>query len=266
VIRRIDRLDDPRVAGYAHLLDPSWFQTRGLFVAEGRLVVERLVQDQRVQLDSILVTPAAALAMGDLLERAAGACPVYLCAQDQVDALAGFHFHRGCLAIAHRPDPFPLASFADQRLLVALEGIGNHDNVGGIFRNALAFGAGGVILDVRSADPLYRKAIRTSMGAVLRVPFTAVDAFPSALAPLRDAGFRFVALTPAADAVDISAFAASAPASRLVLLLGSEGGGLSEATLAAADVRVRIPMDPRGDSLNVAVAAGIALHRLATSA
>jgi tRNA G18 (ribose-2'-O)-methylase SpoU len=148
-------------------------------------------------------------------------------------------------------------------LLVGLEGVGNPDNVGGIFRNALALGAGGVVLDPASGDPFYRKAIRTSMGAALTVPFARLDDWPAGLRRFRDAGFTIVALTPAADAIDIKTFALGRPAGPLMLLAGHEGHGLSEAAMAASDARCRIPIDPRTDSLNVAVAVGIALALLA---
>lgn len=263
MIERITRLDDPRVAAYAHVGDPAWMRARGLFVGEGRLVVRRLVEDRRLQVQSILVTPAAAAGMDDVLQAAAEACAVYVCDQEALNAISGFDFHRGCLALAHRPPSAPLEALLAARVLIALEAVGNPDNVGSIFRNALAFGAGGIMLDAASVDPLYRKAIKTSMGAVLRVPFARVDAWPGALQPMRDAGFTIVALTPAPGAEDIEALASSRP-EKMVLLFGSEGDGLTAAALDASDRRVRIPIDPRGDSLNVAVAAGIALHRLAS--
>jgi tRNA G18 (ribose-2'-O)-methylase SpoU len=176
--------------------------------------------------------------------------------------LSGINFHRGCLALAHRPPSAALESLARLRLLVALEKVADPDNVGSIFRNALAFGVDGVIVDSASADPLYRKAIRTSMAATLRLPFTRLDRWPDGLRPLRNAGFTVLALTPDANAMEIGAVAAARP-ERMILMFGSEGDGLSREALEIADLRVRIPIDRRGDSLNVAVAAGIALHRLA---
>ena len=186
---------------------------------------------------------------------------MFVCAQDELNALTGYNFHRGCLALAHRPAPTPLDALFGARRLVALEAVGDPDNVGSIFRNVLAFGAGGVIVDRRTADPLYRKAIRTSMAATLRVPFVEVEAWEAAARALRDRGFGIVAMTPSPDAADIAQAAPALGSGPVVLLFGSEGAGLSEAALAGADVRVRIPVDPRSDSLNVAVAAGIALHR-----
>lgn len=259
MIERIAGLDDPRVAAYAHVGDAAWLREHGLFVAEGRLVVQRLVEDRRIPVASVLITPAAAAALRDVLAALPDESPAFVCEPEELRALAGIKFHRGCLALARRPPLPPLSSFTHTRLLVALESVADPDNVGGIFRNALAFGAGGVLLDSRSADPLYRKAIRTSMAAVLRVPFTRVDGWPSGWQALREAGFAIAAFTPAADAIAIDAVP-SLRAGRLVLLFGSEGEGLSTGALEAADLRVRIPIDARGDSLNVAVAAGIALH------
>jgi tRNA G18 (ribose-2'-O)-methylase SpoU len=159
----------------------------------------------------------------------------------------------------------PLETFAASPRLLALEGVGNPDNVGGLFRVALALGAGGVLLDPTSADPLYRKAIRTSMAASLRVPFARVEPWPSALDELKSRGFQVVALTPDPDATSIADYVVR-PDSRLVLLLGSEGPGLENETMRYADVRLRIPIDPRADSLNVVVAAGIALNALRPNA
>jgi tRNA G18 (ribose-2'-O)-methylase SpoU len=261
VTQPILRFDDPRVADYARVGDAAWLREQGLFVAEGRLVVRRLLEDGRFEVASVLVTSAARAALADLLDGRPG-CPVYVAAQDDLNALAGFNFHRGCLALAHRPPAGSLDALDEilgARMLVAAEEVGNPDNVGGIFRSALAFGAGAVVLDTRSADPLYRKAIRTSMGASLRLPFAQVDQWPSALGRLREAGYRVLAFTPSADAEPLDGLTPQ-PGEKVVLLFGSEGEGLSATAMEAAHQRVRIPVDPRSDSLNVAVAAGIALH------
>ena len=259
----IERLDDPRIADYAHVGDPGWLESHKLFVAEGRLVVQRLLEGGRFAVHSLLLTPPAYAALTD---RIGDYGPrVYVCSQQLLNALTGFDFHRGCLALAERgPSSVPVESLFGMPLLVGLERVGNPDNVGGIFRNALALGAGGIVLDPASGDPFYRKAIRTSMGAALTVPFARLDDWPAGLQRFRAAGFTILALTPAADAVDIQALAASRPARPLMLLAGHEGHGLSHATAATADVRCRIPIDARSDSLNVAVAVGIALAMLAT--
>ncbi len=252
---------DPGLDPYRYVADPAWLGERRLFVAEGRLVVERLLADADYELESIVVTPAAFDALSPAL--LAAPCDVYVCDRSVLESITGFNFHRGCLALARRP---PLRT-ADELLgtsrVLALEGVGNPDNIGGIFRTAAAFGVGGVLLDPASGDPLYRKAIRTSMGATLRVPWVRLDAFPRALDPFLEHGFKLVALTPDPSAIAVAEFAADVTnGDRLVLLLGAEGPGLNETTLDVAHARVKIPVVPAIDSLNVAVAAGIALDRL----
>ena len=145
--------------------------------------------------------------------------------------------------------------------VLALEGVGNPDNVGGLFRTAFAFGVDAVILDAATADPLYRKAIRTSMAATLRVPFLRIDRWQAGLVDLRASGLRVVALSPHPTGIALDEYPVRA-GERVVLLVGNEGDGLSESSLDIADIRVRIPIDPRADSLNVVTAAAIALHRL----
>jgi tRNA G18 (ribose-2'-O)-methylase SpoU len=255
---------DPRLAHYRDVGDPAALERAGLFVAEGRLTVERLLADGRFGVDSIVATPTAARAMGSVLD-ANRDTPVYVCEPALLEAITGFNFHRGCLALARRPAlEAPVSSFARASRLLAVEGVGNPDNIGGLFRAALALGAGGLLLDPSSGDPFYRKAIRTSMGASLRVPFTRVDRWPSGLDELRASGFRILALTPSPDAVAIDEVAVE-PDSQVLLLLGSEGAGLGGAALRYADMTVRIPVDARADSLNVVVAAAIALHALRAS-
>jgi tRNA G18 (ribose-2'-O)-methylase SpoU len=266
LIHRIDALSDARIADYAHVADSAWLLERGLFVAEGRLVVRRLLETDRFDVQSVLLTPAAVAALGGALsaERYRDRLPVYVCEQAVLNELAGFNFHRGCLALAKRPlDTVPLDRFAGAHRLLALEGVGNPDNVGGLFRVAAAFGARGVLLDQRSGDPLYRKAVRTSMGAALRVPFTKSVSWLDDLRWLQRAGTKLVALTPDRSATTLHAFAASlAPDQPLVLMLGAEEPGLTAAARELADIRVRIPISDEVDSLNVVVAAGIALATL----
>jgi tRNA G18 (ribose-2'-O)-methylase SpoU len=261
MIRRVTDVRDEMLAPYRAVGDPAALARDGLFVAEGRLIVERLLSLPDIRVHSIAVTPAAADALAALLERHPDV-PVCVCDPSFLEAVTGFDFHRGCLALAYRPaTTLPLETFAAASRLIALEGVGNPDNVGGLFRVALALGAGGVLLDSTTADPLYRKAIRTSMAASLRVPFTRAEPWPSSLDLLKSRGFQVVALTPDPEAISIADYAVE-PGSRLILALGSEGAGLDEGTMRYADVRVRIPIDSRADSLNVVVAAGIALHAL----
>jgi len=261
MVERIDGEADPRIDAYRAVGDPASLERDGLFVAEGRLVVERLLEDAWFDVHSVAVTPAALEALRSALGQHP-ALNVYVCEPAVLRAVTGFHFHRGCLALAYRKlrTISPSGLLAASRVL-ALEGVTDPDNVGGLFRTALAFGVDAVLLDRDAADPLYRKAIRTSMAATLRVPFVRLEPWLDGLASIRAGGCELVALTPSPDAVDLADYAPRA-GNRLVMLAGAEGSGLSEATLAAADVRVRIPVDPRADSLNVVTAAGIALHAL----
>jgi tRNA G18 (ribose-2'-O)-methylase SpoU len=189
--------------------------------------------------------------------------PVYVCDAADFRGLAGYDVHRGCLALAARPAPSSAdAVVRDARLVVVLEGVTNPDNVGGVFRNAAAFGADAVLLDAASCDPLYRKAIRTSMGAVLSVPFSRIADWPDGLADVKATGFTIVALTPRQPSATLDEFAQSGRPARVALLVGTEGEGLSDEALMAADERVRIPITGAVDSLNLAVATGIVLARL----
>jgi tRNA G18 (ribose-2'-O)-methylase SpoU len=191
---------------------------------------------------------------------------VFIASVEQFGALTGVNVHRGCLALVKRPEECRLdALVPSARTVIALDRVSNPDNVGGVFRNAAAFGVDAVVVGPGCCDPYYRKAIRTSMAATLRVPFARVERWPDALDEMRSAGFTLVAMTPAKEAVPLDAFVLGRRPERLALFLGAEGEGLPVALLAAADVRVRIPIRDGVDSLNVAVAAGIALARLAPS-
>jgi tRNA G18 (ribose-2'-O)-methylase SpoU/ribosomal protein S27AE len=257
----IDDPADPRLAEYRNIADAELLTAHHAFVAEGRLVVRRLLKASRCRCRSVLVTPAARASLDDAL--ASVDVPVFVCSLDVLRQITGYDMHRGCLAIGERPDPIePFAMAAQATLLVVLEGVGNADNVGGIFRTAAAFGAGGVVLGPGCCDPLYRKAIRTSMAAALSLPFAMDRAWPASLDGLRAAGWIVLALTPAPDAVPLERLRLPG-SSRVALLLGSEGEGLTAAAQRRADIRVRIGMPAAVDSLNVGVAAGIALHAVA---
>ena len=254
--------DDPRIADYRNVPDPELLASRGVFVAEGRHVVRRLLTGSRFRTRSLLLTDAALEALQDLIGRVPDV-PIFVVEQSSMNEVTGFNIHRGCLAVGERPAP---AAWTDlvcrARLVVVLEGVANADNVGGIFRNAAAFGADAVLLGPSCTDPLYRKAIRTSMGAALRVPFAAMDDWPADLVRLRDSGFSVVALTPDPGAAPLRACALALREDRIAVLLGHEGAGLSAAALQAATRRVRIPTSDAVDSLNVAAAAAIALYEL----
>ena len=250
---------DDRLAAYRDVGDHAALERAGLFVAEGRLVVERLLEDGRFRVHSVLVTPTAAEALGHTFEK----CPdvgVLVCEPPILEAVTGFHFHRGCLALAHRPDPLVLSGELSRATrILAIEGVGNPDNIGGLFRSALALGADGLLLDGGAGDPLYRKAIRTSMGATLRLAYSRAADFPASLRALRARGFQVVALTLRTDAVPLEE-ARFAESGNIVFVVGSEGPGLTAVAVACADLEVRIPVDSRADSLNVVVAASIAMH------
>jgi tRNA G18 (ribose-2'-O)-methylase SpoU len=263
----VSDLDDPRLADYRNVPDPVLLAERGVFVAEGRLVVRALVASHRFRTRSILVTEPALASLHDVLEVPRTPYPIYLASKTMMSGVIGFNVHRGCIAIGERRAPAALHEIlpADRAdgLAIVLEGVANADNIGGIFRNAAAFGVDAIILSPGCCDPLYRKAVRVSIGGTLVVPFAAVASWPGDLAQLRECGYTVLALTPGQDAVDIDAAQPPwASASRLALLAGAEGSGLTGQALQAADWRTRIPMVPGANSLNVATAVGIALHRL----
>jgi tRNA G18 (ribose-2'-O)-methylase SpoU len=258
------RADDPRAAPFRLLRDPRALAAAGLFAVEGRLAIERLLgPDSRFRARAILATPAARLALAPALTAGSAGAEVWTAEEAVIQEVVGHALHRGAVAVAGRgealaPGAVIAAARAAARPLLVCENVSDPDNVGALFRNAAAFGVGGVLL-AGGGDPLYRKAVRTSMGACLEVPFAACAAWPDALAAVRAAGYRVVALAPRAE----TPVEALAPAPLTALVVGSEGGGLSDAALAAADLAVRIPIAARVDSLNVASAAAIALHRLA---
>jgi tRNA G18 (ribose-2'-O)-methylase SpoU len=264
-IVRIERASDRRVDMYRDLRDAVLLRDRGLFAAEGRLVVRRAIEDGRFAVDSMLVNDAALHDLESAIGRLDPAVPVYVCPSGAFPAVVGFNLHRGCVALVRRPRATSVAALVEGgRLVLVLDGVANPDNVGGILRNAAAFGADAVVLSPTSCDPLYRKAIRTSMGAALRIPFARCGEaeWPGAIARLRTAGFTTVALTPREPSDTLEDFVGRTRPERAALVLGAEGAGVSREVEASADYRVRIPIGDRVDSLNVAVAAGIALYRL----
>lgn len=264
-IECIDDPADPRVAEYRELKDAELRRRLGLFVAESRAVVRRLLTSG-FRTRSVLLTPPALASLRAALEGVDASFSVYLTTHDVARAVVGYDFHRGCVALGERGRPLDLDALLvgpEPRVVVGLEDVSNPDNVGSVFRNARAFGADGVVLSAACADPLYRKAIRVSMGAALVTPFAHLADWADGLARLRATGYAIVALTPHPSAVDIALLGTRLPvASRVALLLGAEGHGLRPETREAADLEVRIPMVPGEDSLNVSTAAGIALHRL----
>jgi tRNA G18 (ribose-2'-O)-methylase SpoU len=259
---RTDGRDDPRLADYRTVSDGELLRRRNRFVVEGRLVVTRLLESGH-RVESILVNDASFRALEAPLSRLQDDVPVYICDTAEFAAITGFNLHRGCLALAERPMDRPLADVLSRaELLLVLEGVTDADNVGSAFRNAAAFGAS-VVLSDSCCDPLYRKAIRTSMGSVLVTPYARAGAWQADLAALKREGFTLVALTPRGPAVDLATCARRQPGQRMALLVGSEGSGLTVVAEEMADVCVRIPIRAAVDSLNLATAAGIALHHFA---
>ncbi len=257
-------VDDPRVDDYRDLTAadrrPDRPGGRGLVIAEGVVVVRRMLNSPYPLRSLLGVSRRLAELAPDLAGRDV---PAYETDADTMASVVGFHLNRGVLAVADRaaaPDVTELARAA--RVLAVLEGVGDHENLGALFRNAAALGVDGVLLGPRCSDPLYRRSVRVSMGHVLRVPFAELPGpWPASLERLRAAGLRVAALTPAPDAVALAT--AGLGGRRVALVLGAEGPGLSDAALAAADVRVRIPMATGVDSLNVATAAAVAFHAVA---
>lgn len=255
--------DDPRVEPYRNVRERDLVGRQEKFVAEGEVVLRALVGNRRFSAESVLVDARRLDGRLDaLLAPLPDEVPVYAASRTVLDGIAGFHLHRGILAIGRRGHPRAadqvLAALPARATVVAALGIANHDNVGAIFRNAAALGAAAVLLDRTSCDPLYRKAIRVSVGAVLTLPWARGGSDADLLDALRRHGFAPLALTPAGaeDLPDVER------PDRSALLLGAEGRGLPAAILAGART-VRIAMAEGFDSLNVATACAIALHHLA---
>jgi tRNA G18 (ribose-2'-O)-methylase SpoU len=253
---------DPRLADFVGLTDVrlrrSLEAEHGLFIAEGEKVIRRAIA-AGYQVRSLLVAEDKAATIADL--SASCAAPLYVLPAAVAEELTGYRVHRGALAsLQRRPLPAVADVLTGARRVVVLEDIVDHANVGAIFRCAAALGFDGVVLSPRCADPLYRRAIKVSMGAVFSIPYSRASDWRGAVDGLRAAGFRVLALTPDPHATPIGDLD---PPPRLALLLGSEGDGLSSRWLAAADEAVRIPMSRGVDSLNVGAAAAVACYLLA---
>ena len=266
----VPSLEDERVAPYRWVANSGRLEAEGLFVAEGRLVVPQLLAASsrpgrwHGTAHSVLLSPAAFEHMESQLEPFPHV-PVYVVPQPVMNELVGFNIHRGCLALGRRPVTPPLHAVDLESALrvIVLEGVNNPDNIGGIFRSASAFNADLIALGPACADPLYRKSIRTSIGATLDVPYAQAEPWPHALHQLKRAGFRVIALSTAPNATPLAQL--NARHARIALLAGAEGTGLSTMALDAADECVTIPMSGRVDSLNVGTALAIALYHVSLS-
>jgi tRNA G18 (ribose-2'-O)-methylase SpoU len=261
---RIDDPQDPRVAAYLDIRERDLAGRQGRFVAEGKVVLDVLLSAGRFGAESVLVLENRLAGIEDILRKAPADLPVYVAASTVMDAIAGFHMHRGILAIGRKGAPEPAEALLDalpaRALVVVLVGIANHDNMGSIFRNAAAFGADAILLDATCCDPLYRKAIRVSVGAALKIPFASFTDAAAFTATLDRHLYRQFALSPRGQ-TDIRD---AKPSERLALYLGTEGEGLPESLLARLHT-VRIGMSEGFDSLNVAAASAIALHHFSAN-
>lgn len=257
----IESTDDPRIAAYRDIRERDLVGRQGRFVAEGKVVLDVLFAARRFEVESVLVLDARLEGMAATLEKAPANAPVYVVSREVMDGVAGFPVHRGVLAIGRRRDGETLEGLLSRlparALVLALVGIANHDNMGALFRNAAAFGADAVLLDATSCDPLYRKAVRVSVGAVLKVPFAELESGERMVEALGAAGFAQIALSPRGR-VDVRDLVR---AGRMALYLGAEGEGLPETLLRSLQT-VRIPIAEDFDSLNVATAAAVALHEI----
>ena len=265
VITPVTDPDDARLDDYRRLQDHTirrrLEEAGGFFIVEGWEAVHRLLRSGW-GIRSLLVTEDKVDRLGDV-DVDDLPFPLYSAARQTVAEVVGFDLHRGVIASATRPDPRDWRAVAGAASRLALlEGINDHENLGAIFRSAGALGVQGVLLAPTIADPLYRRSVRVSMGAVLMVPFARLHSWPQNLLDLKNVGFSLVALTPDPSATLIESM--SIPA-RFALLLGSESSGLSREALELADVRVRIGQTGSLDSLNVGHAAAIAFHRFGTA-
>ncbi|MFH8222504.1 MULTISPECIES: TrmH family RNA methyltransferase [unclassified Streptomyces] len=257
----VDDPADPRLHDYTGLTDVELRRRRepaeGLFIAEGEKVIRRAA-DAGYEMRSMLLSAKWADALRDVLDTLDA--PVYVVAPDLAEEVTGYHVHRGALASMRRK-PLPAAAdlLATARRVAVMEAVNDHTNIGAIFRSAAALGMDAVLLSPDCADPLYRRSVKVSMGAVFSVPYARLDTWPQGLDAVREAGFALLALTPDAQARSLDETAPHRM-ERVALMLGAEGDGLSRRALAAADTWVRIPMSHGVDSLNVGAAAAVAFY------
>lgn len=270
----VDRAEDPALDPYVRLRDRDLARNDGLFVAEGEVVVRVLASTRqtRFRVRSLLVEERRVEALADVIAALSADVAVYVAPQSVMDAVVGFAIHRGILALGERGAALaassllgePGGSLRGANVAVGLIGLTNHDNVGSVFRNAAAFGARGVLIDPATCDPLYRKSIRVSVGAAVVVPFARCASGEAMLDTIAEAGWEALSLSARGDET-LDAVAAGPVAQRgRVLLLGTEGDGLPPSIMDRTR-RVRIDMAPTLDSLNVAVASGIALYEATRS-
>lgn len=266
-VHDVDDPGDPRLDDFRDLNSvdrrPDLPSGKGLVIAEGVLVVQRMLAS-RFRPHALLGTDRRLAELEDDL--AGSAVPYYRASADVMAQVVGFHLNRGVLAAARRvPEPSVTDVIAGARTVAVLEGVNDHENLGSIFRNAAGLGVDAVVFGSGCADPLYRRAVRVSMGHALLVPYARAACWPGELKTLRENGFRLMAMTPHGTACALPEAMTTARDQRVALLVGAEGPGLTSATLRLSDVRVRIPMSRGTDSLNVATAAALAFYERARS-
>ncbi|HEX6233285.1 MAG TPA: RNA methyltransferase [Jiangellaceae bacterium] len=259
-VQPVTTVDDPRLGDYVSLRDvqlrKSLEAEHGLFIAEGEKVVRRAVE-AGYAVRSFLMAPRWLASLADILD-VAGGVPCYVADEALIEQVTGFHVHRGALAAMHRRSLSPVEEvLAHATRIIVCEDLVDHANVGTIFRCAAGLGMDAVLLSPRCADPLYRRSVKVSMGAVFAVPYARITDWYDGLVQVRAAGFQVLAMTPAADAIPIDEVAHT---DRMALVFGAEGAGLSERWMSTADERVVIPLAPGIDSLNVTAAAAIAAY------
>ncbi|MFZ1177890.1 MAG: RNA methyltransferase [Mycobacterium sp.] len=261
-VQDVDDPDDPRLDDFRDLNSvdrrPDLPTGKGLVIAEGVLVVQRMLAS-RFSPHALLGTDRRLVELKDDL--AGSAVPFYRASADVMARVVGFHLNRGVLAAARRvPEPGVAQVVDGARTVAVLEGVNDHENLGSIFRNAAGLGVDAVVFGSGCADPLYRRAVRVSMGHALLVPYARATNWPAELMMLKEKGFRLLAMTPQSGACALPEAMAAARDERIAVVMGAEGPGLTAATLRLSDVRVRIPMSRGTDSLNVATAAALAFY------
>lgn len=263
-IHYLESAQDPRVSDYTQLTDVHLRKLRepaeGMYIAESSRVLRRALAAGH-QPRSFFLAEKWLADLQDVLASYPDV-PAFIGTAALLEEITGFHLHRGAMAAMQRPAPLPLYELlAGARRIAVLEDIVDHTNVGAIFRSAAALDIDAVLVSPRCGDPLYRRSVRVSMGTVFQVPWARLEAWPQDLALLQQHGFTVAALELTGDAVDVDELAAANP-DKLALVLGTEGAGMSAATLAAVDLAVKIPMRPGVDSLNVAAASAVAFWEL----
>ncbi|WP_310773820.1 TrmH family RNA methyltransferase [Mycobacterium sp. Z3061] len=254
--------DDPRLDDFRDLNSvdrrPDLPTGKGLVIAEGVLVVQRMLAS-RFAPRALLGTDRRLAELRDDLT--ATTAPYYRASAEVMAQAVGFHLNRGVLASASRvAEPSVAQVVQGARTVAVLEGVNDHENLGSIFRNAAGLGVDAVVFGSGCADPLYRRAVRVSMGHALLVPYARATDWPADLVRLRELGFRLLAMTPDGGARDLREAMTTVRQERVAVLVGAEGPGLTAAALRISDVRVRIPMSRGTDSLNVATAAAVAFY------